>query len=624
MGAPDRPWKLELGATPADSNAVSFKVWAPLRDAVAVRLSSARGTNDIPLARDAMGYFTGVVEGARPGDRYLYVLDHGECCPDPASRFQPEGVFGPSEVVDPGAFHWNDAGWRGRAMRDLVIYELHVGACTAAGTFASLVSRLYYLADLGITAVEIMPVAQFPGTRNWGYDGVCPFAPQNTYGGPIGLKEFVNAAHGKGLAVVLDVVYNHLGPEGNHLGRFAPYFSDRYRTPWGEAVNFDGPQSDGVRRFFIDNACYWVEEFHIDGLRLDAIHGIFDFGARHFLKEVCAAVHLQAKLLRREVFVIAESDLNDPRVIDPPECGGYGFDAQWNDDFHHALHALLTGERTGYYQDFGKVADLEKAFREGFVYTGQYSPHRGRRHGGSAAHRPAHQFVVFSQNHDQVGNRVAGDRLSVNQSFANLKLAAGLVLLSPFIPLLFMGEEYGEIAPFCYFTNYTDLALGEAVRLGRKQDSVSPGSRGWARDPQAESTFVASKLTPTLAQAGLHKILLEFYRTLLRLRIEIPALRNPDKENIRVAGCEGDMTFSFSRCFDGDEVVALYNFGNAGAEVGLMIPAGIWHKVIDSGAARWGGNFEGAPARIAHAGPGAALHLAAHAFAVYRCGEQEA
>jgi maltooligosyltrehalose trehalohydrolase len=334
-----------------------------------------------------------------------------------------------------------------------------VGAYTKKGTFESIIPHLDELKKLGITAIELMPVAQFPGTRNWGYDGVYPYAVQNSYGGPEGFKRLVNACHGRGLALVLDVVYNHLGPEGNYLWDFGPYFTDRYKALWGFSINFDGPHSDDVRHYFIQNALYWVTEFHVDALRVDAVHAILDFSAEPFLEELASAVHDEAKRLNRRVYLIAESALNDTRVIRSREFGGYGLDAQWNDDFHHALHTVLTGERMGYYRDFGRLQDLAKALLEGFVYSGEYSPYRRRRHGNSSRDIPAHRFVVFSQNHDQVGNRMRGERLSELVCFERTKLAAGVMTLSPFIPLLFMGEEYGETAPFQYFVSHSDPDL---------------------------------------------------------------------------------------------------------------------------------------------------------------------
>ncbi len=432
-----------LGATYLGEDQCGFLVWAPLIDLVEVRILSPE-ERMVPLEKVSRGYHYGVVPGVKPGTRYSYRLDGNTERPDPASKFQPEGVHGPSQVIDP-QFAWEALHWSGIPFSHYVLYELHVGTFTAPGTFEAIVPYLDGLKGLGITSIMIMPVAQFPGDRNWGYDGVCPFAVQNSYGGPDGFKRLIDACHQRGLAVILDVVYNHLGPEGNYFHDFGPYLTNQYRTPWGPAINFDGTDSDEVRRFFIENALYWVTEFRLDALRLDAVQGIFDSSALHFLQELAATVHEQAERLNRRIYVIAESDLNDVRIVRSPELGGYGLDAQYNDDFHHALHTLLTGERIGYYKDFGRVQDLAKAFAEGFVYSGVYSPTRRRRHGNSSKTLAARRLVVFAQNHDQVGNRL---RLSALVSFEGLKLAAAAVLLSPFIPLLFMGEEYGETAPF--------------------------------------------------------------------------------------------------------------------------------------------------------------------------------
>jgi maltooligosyltrehalose trehalohydrolase len=375
----------------------------------------------VPLEKEDRGYHQGIIEDVEPGSLYVYRLDEGKQCPDPASRSQPQGVHGPSQVVDPH-FPWEDRHWFGLPLEDYIIYELHVGSFTPEGTFEAIMSHLEELKDLGVTAVELMPVAQFPGSRNWGYDGVFPFAVQHSYGGPEGLRRLVDACHQHGLAVVLDVVYNHLGPEGNYLANFGPYFTQRYRTPWGAAINFDGPHSDEVKWFFIENALYWITEFHIDALRLDALHAILDLSAQPFLEELATAVHDEAERRGRRVYLIAESDLNDTKLIRSRELGGYGLDGQWNDDFHHALHTLLTGESSGYYQDFGKVGDLAKAFTEGYVYSGQYSAYRRRQHGNSSKLLPAPKFVVCAQNHDQVGNRMFGERLTQMVSFDALKL----------------------------------------------------------------------------------------------------------------------------------------------------------------------------------------------------------
>ena len=432
-------------------------------------------------------------------------------------------------------------------LAEYIIYELHVGTFSPQGTFDGAISGLDYLCELGITAVELMPVAQFPGERNWGYDGTYPFAPQNSYGGPDGLKRLVDACHCRGLAVVLDVVYNHLGPEGNYLHSFGPYFTDRYRTPWGEAVNFDGPDSDPVRHYFIANALYWLTEYHIDALRLDAVHGIYDFSARHFLRELAETVHRQGEALGRQVHVIAESDLNDVRLINPPESGGYGLDAQWNDDFHHALWALLTGERAGYYGDFGRFSDLVKAFREGFVYSGGYSAYRRRRHGSSSAEVPASRLVVFSQNHDQVGNRLRGERSGEQLTLQQLKLAAATVLLSPYLPLLFMGEEYGESAPFPYFVSHGDAELVEAVRRGRLAEFAGFAHQGSPPDPQAEATFLSAKVDQQQRRRGDQRVLFDFYRDLIRLRRAWAPLFRPGRKNMRIVACEEERTLAVSR-----------------------------------------------------------------------------
>ncbi len=569
------------------------------------------------MERDDRGHWLAETKDVISGGRYLYRLDGERDRPDPASRFQPEGVHGPSMLVDLSAFAWEDRGWKGIALRDYIIYEIHAGAFTPAGTFDAIVPRLDYLKELGMTAVELMPVAQFPGTRNWGYDGVYPYAVQNSYGGPEGLMRLVNSCHRKGLAVVLDVVYNHLGPEGNYLGDYGPYFTDRYKTPWGDAINFDGPYSDEVRRYFIENALFWVRDFHLDGLRIDAIHGIFDSSAKHFLQELGEAVHDEAARLGRQVVVIPESDLNDVRIINPPETGGYGLDAQWNDDFHHALHTLLTGERNGYYQDFGNMAHLETALREGYVYSGQYSTYRKRRHGISSKERPAQQFVVFSQNHDQVGNRMLGERLSSLVPFEKLKLAAAAVLLSHFTPLLFMGEEYGETAPFQYFAEFSDAGLVEAVRNGRAKESASFGWEGDVPDPQDSQTFLRSKINFPLRTKGEHKILLAYYARLLQMRRSLPALSPVGKDVTETAGFEREGVLLVHRRFDSSDVLVLYAFSDREQAVSVMVPRGTWARALDSSSAQWGGDGERSPERILSQGEDIVLRLCPHGVVLY-------
>src|SRR5947208_6693749 len=458
------------------------------------------------MQQNPNGYHQVTVEKLPRGARYKYRLATGKELPDPVSRYQPEGVHGPSEAVDP-RFDWQDQHWLGLPIENYIIYELHAGTFTTEGTFEAAIRHLDDLVNIGITAVELMPVAQFPGTRNWGYDGVFPFAVQNSYGGPAGLKKLVNACHQRGLAAVLDVVYNHIGPEGNYLPQFGPYFTDRYKTPWGPALNFDDAYSDEVRHFFVSNALEWITEYHFDALRLDAVHAILDHSALNFLEELAERVHEQGTALNRRVYVIAESALNDTRIIRPSELGGYGLDAQWNDDFHHSLHTLLTKEHEGYYVDFGDFQHMAQAFSEGFVYSGHYSVNRGRRHGNSSRGVLSVKFVVFAQNHDQIGNRMLGERLSHLVSFEACKLASGLVLLSPFVPLLFMGDEYGEEAPFPFFVSFSDPALAAKVRGGRISDFASFEWAGRPPDPGDESTFESARLHHELASSGRHRLL---------------------------------------------------------------------------------------------------------------------
>lgn len=577
----DSGFTLDIGATALPDGSTRFRVWGPLTQRVDVIMPGS-GRAPVTLSPEGGGYFSGTVSGIGDGDHYRYLLDTALERPDPASRYQPEGVHGPSQVVDPNRYQWNDKRWRGISLEQFFIYELHVGVFTPQGTFEGVISRLDYLVELGITAVELMPVAQFPGEQNWGYDGTYPFAPQNSYGGPDGLKRLVDACHSRGLAVILDVVYNHLGPEGNYLHGFGPYFTDRYRTPWGDAVNFDGPDSDAVRHYFISNALYWITEYHMDALRLDAIHGIFDFSALHILQELAEAVHRQGALLGRRVNVIAESDLNDARVINPLESGGYGLDAQWNDDFHHALHALLTGEADGYYQDFGSLSHLAKAFREGFVYSGQYSAYRKRRHGNLLVDIPTKRLVVFSQNHDQVGNRILGERPGVHLTVRQLKLAAATVLLSPYLPLLFMGEEYSESSPFPYFVSHGDADLIKEVRKGRLAEFASIGNHGCPPDPQAEETFLSAKLKQEQRHRGEQHVLFDFYRELIRLRKECAPLARLSREDMEVVTCEEERVLVIIRSFDSVRILCLFNYSDQNRVINPQLVSGTLHVLLDS------------------------------------------
>jgi maltooligosyltrehalose trehalohydrolase len=598
-----------LGATFLGAQTCRFRVWAPLVDVVEVRL--LRGNRRIRLEKRERGYHEALVEGAGPGDLYYFCLGPDRERPDPASRLQPEGVHGPSAVVDE-QFSWDGPPGSGLALEDYIIYELHVGTFTSAGTFEAIIAQLDYLTDLGITALELMPVAEFPGARNWGYDGVYPFAPHHAYGGPAGLKKLVDACHRRGLAVVLDVVYNHLGPEGNYLGDFAPYFTDRYRSPWGLALNFDGAYSDEVREYFIQNALYWLDECRIDALRLDAVHAILDHSPVTFMEDLSSAVGRAAERRERRMLLIAESADNDARLLRPRERGGYGLDGQWNDDFHHSLRTLLTGERAGYYEDYGEFSQLVKAYREGFVYSGEYSPFRKRRHGSSSADIPARKFVVFSQNHDQIGNRMRGDRLSQTTSFEKLKLAAALVILGPNVPLLFMGEEYGEKAPFPYFVSHSDAVLIEAVRRGRREEFASFEWQGEVPDPQDEATFLSARLRHDLRAGGEHKALLEFYRELMRLRKILPALARAEKNAMTVTEYSKEEVLAVERRWQKHRVLMLANLGGARRALDISLAPGRWRKVLDSTESRWNGAGSEIPAAL-EGGRQSSIALGAHA-----------
>jgi maltooligosyltrehalose trehalohydrolase len=607
---------MRIGARYAADGECRFSVWAPLREKMTLRIVFP-DERIISMEKDGGGYWHAVAGGLPPGARYFYRVEDERDRPDPASCFQPEGVHGASQVVDHSAFVWGDSGWRGIPLGEMIMYELHVGTFTPRGTFESIVQRLGDLKDIGINAIEIMPVAQFPGERNWGYDGACPFAVQNSYGGPDGLKRLVNECHAAGIAVILDVVYNHLGPEGNYLWDFGPYFTDKYRTPWGWSINYDDAYSNGVRDYFAENALQWFRDYHIDALRIDAIHGITDMSARPFLEELAERVEGFSAAQGRKVYLVAESDLNDARVIRPRSAGGYGIDAQWNDDFHHCIHTLLTGEKDGYYADFGRIGDLAKALREGFVYSGQYSEYRKRTHGNSSKDRPAEQFIVFSQNHDQVGNRMLGERLARLLSFESLKLAAGAVLLSPFIPLLFMGEEYGEDRPFLYFVSHSDRELVEAVRKGRKEEFRSFDWKSELPDPQGMDTFTKSTLDWRKRDGGEHAVLLRFYRELIQLRRIIPALSHHDKESMEAYATGTGNCLFMRRWKNEDQIFVLFHFGEGDAEVEIAPGDGRWRKTLDSADTAWNGPGS-VLAEPLDGGKKTALRLRGRSFGLYR------
>ena len=493
----------------------TFEVWAPLADSLTVEA----GGHSHPMKHTEGGWWRGPVKHAGPGTDYVFRIDGGNPAPDPRSSWQPEGVNGPSRLVDHLTFPWSDRTWNPRPLSSAILYEIHVGTFTQAGTFLGVIERLDYLVELGVTHIELMPVNEFSGPWGWGYDGVDLYAPHYKYGTPDDLKTLIDACHNKGLAVILDVVYNHFGPVGNYLSQFGPYFTDAYKTPWGTAVNLDAKGSHEVRRFFIDNALMWLRDYHFDGLRLDAVHAFVDSSALHFLEQLSEEVNALSSQLGKYLFLIAESDLNNPRIVRSREAGGYGIDAHWNDEFHHALHALLTGEQNGYYEDFGSLDHLVKAFESVYVYDGNYSVHRDRMHGRPATGLSGHHFVVFSQNHDQVGNRAQGERLSQLLSPGRQKIAAAVVLTSPFVPLLFQGEEFAASSPFLYFSQHEDPELAKAVSEGRRREF---SYFGWkpeeVPDPQGKETFERSMLRWEEVSEEPHAQMLHWYKQLIALR----------------------------------------------------------------------------------------------------------
>jgi maltooligosyltrehalose trehalohydrolase len=570
---------LSLGANVVPGG-VNFRVWAPA--ARQVELVVAESAAGRPMDREDDGVWSLRLEAGQPALRYKYRLEGGDY-PDPYSRSQPEGVHGPSEVVDPQHFGWHDAGdWPGLDPRELAIYECHVGTFTPAGSFDAAIEKLPYLKSLGITALEIMPVAEFSGTRNWGYDGVDWFAPSRAYGGPAGLQRLVDAAHHEGLGVLLDVVYNHFGPEGNYLRQFSPdYFTNRYRTPWGDAINYEGCL--WARRLAIDNACYWLREYHLDGFRLDATFAIHDSSPKHLLRELAEAVRTE----KPNAILIAETHENDARYLRSFAEDGYGFDAVWADDFHHTIRRLVAGDHEGYYGDYaGSVDEVARTLSQGFLYEGQGSAYTGQPRGTPARDRPAWQFVYCIQNHDQVGNRAFGDRLNASLSPDLYRLVSALLLLSPYTPMLFMGQEFGATSPFQYFTDHGP-ELGKLVTEGRRAEFKSfaafgdPDARERIPDPQAETTFLNSKLD---WQEAANNPVLRLYQECLRLRREDPVLSRHDRSSMAAAALTPDvLAVRF-----GTERLLLANFGEPTA----MPAGGHSHILLSTEDPRFGGSGE--------------------------------
>ncbi len=543
-----------------------FRVWAPR----ASRVELVIGEGRIEMKQVGERGWVAASVAADAGLDYAFALDGGEPLPDPRSAWQPRGVDGRSRLVDHAAFPWTDSGWRGFHLPSEVIYELHVGTFSPEGSFDGVIERLDALVELGVGVIELMPVNQFSGRRGWGYDGVDLYAVHDAYGGPEGLKRLVDACHGRGLGVILDVVYNHLGPAGNHLDRFGPYFTDRYETPWGEAVNLDGPGSDEVRAFFVDNALMWLRDYHVDGLRLDAVHAFLDGSARHFLEELSDRVEGLEAALGRSLWLIAESDLNDPRVVRRREVGGYGIDAQWSDDLHHALHSVLTGERDGYYVDFRGLEDVASALRRVFVNDGRWSTHRQRRHGRPVTDLSAHRFIGYLQSHDQVGNRARGERIGQLVSRGLLEIGAALVLTAPTVPMLFAGEEWAASTPFLYFTDHEDPELAAAVREGRRREFAA---FGWdpesVPDPQDPETFARSRLRWSERSESPHREMLDWIRALIALRRSTPELLDGRLEQVAVQVDEAARTIVVRRA----GIVVAANLDGRSRRVGL--PEGV-------------------------------------------------
>ncbi len=609
----ERGGSLRLGAWP-EGDGVAFRVWAPASERVEVVVYGPDAERVEPLRPESGGYFSGHLPGLGAGARYRYRLDGGDAFPDPASRFQPDGVHGPSEVVDPAAHRWRDEGWGGLPLEAMVIYELHVGTFSPAGTFDGAAERLDELAELGVTAIEVMPIANFPGSRNWGYDGVNLYAPATAYGGPDGFKRLVDAAHERGIAVILDVVYNHLGPEGNYLPAVTggAYFTDRHHTPWGDAVDYANP---GVRDFVLRNVIHWVEEYHVDGLRLDATHAILDDSPVHILRDIADAVHSAAT---RPTLVIAEDERNERRLVLPAEEGGYGLDAVWADDLHHELRRLAAGDSEGYYASYaGTVDELETTLRRGWLFEGQHCPHAGAPRGASAEGIPPQRFVHCVQNHDQVGNRAFGERLTEQVAPAVYRALSALLLLSPYTPLLWMGQEWAASTPFLYFTDLPE-ELGRKVTAGRREEFGhfaafrDPQVRERIPDPQARATFERSRLRWEERDSPGHAGVLALYRALLRLRRDEPALREPRRATFAVAALGRDALL-IRRDHPVASVLLVVNFAGV-LDAGIVQPDGGrgegWAVELATeerrfgGAGEWGG-WDGTMLHLA--GPGAVV-----------------
>ncbi|THU32972.1 malto-oligosyltrehalose trehalohydrolase [Niastella caeni] len=577
-----------LHGTEKNNNTTTFSVWAPLCNRMVLHLVHPHD-KEMEMTKHEEGYWKISIDDLPDNATYFFKPDGEKDYPDPASQFQPQGVHGHSQVVNHQLFAWTDQQWKSIPLQNMILYELHVGTFTKEGTFEAIISRLHDLKETGINAIELMPVSQFAGNRNWGYDGAYPYAVQNTYGGPEGLKKLVDACHREGIAVILDVVYNHLGPEGCYFSSFGPYTTNKYNTPWGKALNFDDAWSDGVREYFSNNPLYWFEHFHIDGLRCDAIHFVFDNGAVNFWEYTHQKVKALEEKLGRPFLLIAESDLNSPKVVQPPELGGYGFDGQWLDDFHHALYVLLDEKGKERYYDFGTMKQLAKAFTDGFVHSGEWVQFRKKHFGVSSKGVPGNKFIAHNQNHDQIGNRVQGERLSMLVDVEKLQLAAAALLLSPYVPLLFMGEEYGEDVPFYFFVSHTDKELVEAVKEGRKKEFASFLNEGEIfPDPQAEKTFMKCKLQWHKRHEGKYKMLLNWHKELIRLRNSHSIFQYTDKKYISAEVFGGKGLAIHRRSENAaHHLICLFNLSEKELHYHLPSSQPAWHLLLHSKQPQW-------------------------------------
>lgn len=605
--------KRSLGVNFIQGGQAEVVVWAPTVDYASLII---QGKEEIPLHKGDLGYWKTATDKIKPGDLYKVRLNNKKEVPDPASLSQPEGVHGYSQAIDLNNISVGKGKeenmWKNIPQEAYIIYELHVGTFSPKGNFEGLEEKLDYLKNLGITAIELLPVSQFPGSRNWGYDGVYPFAVQNSYGGPEGLQRLVKACHQKGLAVILDVVYNHLGPEGNYLSEFGPYFTDKYQTPWGKAVNFDDAWCDGVRQYFIENVLMWFRDFEVDALRMDAVHAIKDLSPVHILREIKQHVVKLTAQTGRPYYLIAEVDLNDTKFIDPLEEKGFGLDGQWVDEFHHALRVATGNTKTGYYSEFEGLRHLAKSYKDVYVYDGIYSEHRKKIFGTKVGSHPGKQFVVFSQNHDQVGNRMLGERTSHLVSFEIQKLIAGAVIVSPFVPMLFMGEEYAASSPFLYFVSHSDSELVEAVRKGRKAE-FNFDTGGEPPDPQSEETFNKSKLRWNEISVGSHQYMLAFYKALISFRKEHPVLKHLERKQLKVEFDETLQILLLHRWHDKHQLYCMMNFSKEKQKVSMPDFEHTWYLHFNSADKQWNGQGQS----LAKLPSGSEIEIFPESFLIY-------